>query len=173
MSLFFKNRKKNKNKKDKLKSRVSFNEEGFNHFNKIPEYQRKLNNKKFNLIINNDPYSWVFFWLWTISGNFQSSRYWHFNIDWFCVQLFIVICFIISFSVVVCWHLQMVECKSRWHDLNEKDSNILFFWSTHTPSTMEGRCAFCNNAVVISGVMENGKLYHPKCTPSARGIFLR
>jgi hypothetical protein len=34
---------------------------------------------------------------------------------------------------------------------------------------MEGRCTFCNNAVVVSGVMENGKLYHPKCTPSARG----
>jgi hypothetical protein len=85
--------------------------------------------------------------------------------------LFVIIFFIIFVSTVPCCHLEMYW---KWELLtsfeSKKDSNI--FFDKHTPSTMEGRCAFCNNAVVISGVMENGKLYHPKCTPSARGMFL-
>eukprot|EP00029_Vermamoeba_vermiformis_P002599 TRINITY_DN12978_c0_g1_i1.p1 TRINITY_DN12978_c0_g1~~TRINITY_DN12978_c0_g1_i1.p1 ORF type:complete len:106 (-),score=23.11 TRINITY_DN12978_c0_g1_i1:77-394(-) len=35
---------------------------------------------------------------------------------------------------------------------------------------MADKCAFCNTAICFGGAEENGKQYHAKCTPSARGV---
>eukprot|EP01100_Stratorugosa_tubuloviscum_P011998 TRINITY_DN54_c3_g1_i1.p1 TRINITY_DN54_c3_g1~~TRINITY_DN54_c3_g1_i1.p1 ORF type:complete len:103 (+),score=47.39 TRINITY_DN54_c3_g1_i1:54-362(+) len=32
------------------------------------------------------------------------------------------------------------------------------------------KCSFCNQAICWGEVNESGKVYHPKCTPSARGV---